>query len=115
MGIEALGVLQGQVGPGAGSALPELINRLEDPDTRVRVLACRAIGRLAPDSARAVQALAGALADKVWRVRWSAAHALAGMDPAAARAAKGALGKALKDERREVRDAAGRALKRLGG
>ncbi len=105
----------GMVGPGAGSAAPALVKQLQDADTRVRVIACQSLASVAPKDEKTATALVAALTDKVWRTRWSAAHSLCQLDPAAAKVARGALEKALKDERREVRDAARRALKKIRG
>jgi HEAT repeat protein len=45
------------MGPGAESAVPDLIRLLEDPDPEVRKAAARTLGRIGPAADAAVPAL----------------------------------------------------------
>jgi HEAT repeat protein len=59
---------------GHAETVPQLVERFDDPDARVRARAARACGRI--DDARAVEGLAGLLGDPKGTVRREAAEAL---------------------------------------
>ena len=66
-----------ELGPAAGSAVPDLIDALGDPDAGVRAAAATAIGRIGTDDPQARRALEGATRDADGEVRRNASAALA--------------------------------------
>jgi HEAT repeat protein len=91
------------------AALTAIIERLGDPDVRVRINAALAFTLNDLPGERAVPALIGLLQDKDWRVREDAAAALGAIGPQAQDAVP-ALIKELRDPIRDVFSAAGNAL-----
>jgi HEAT repeat protein len=74
-------VLLGRIGPGAGDAIPALVNSLEDEDPEVRTAVIEALGEIGAAAREAVPALIGLLDDP--NVRNVVAYALGGIGPAA--------------------------------
>ncbi len=103
-------VVLGRLGKAAKGAIPALVVLSRDGDAQARMGALLALGKVGQDSKEAYAALVRALEDKVWQVRWAAATAIAELGD---KRAADAVGAAIKDDRREVGEAAGRALKRL--
>ena len=94
---------------GDRSAVPALVEALEDPESSVRREVAKALGSI--KDARAVAALVEALGDRDTNVRLYAAYALGEIkDPKAA----GALLRALQDREWCVRDQAAWALREIG-
>jgi len=99
----------GQIGP---AALPALVAALDDGNARARTTAAQAMGEI---GAPAVSALAILLDDVSASVRAASARAL-GQAGAAAREALPALGRMKqRDNLRQCRHEAARALRRIGG
>jgi hypothetical protein len=103
----------GQMKEKAIKALPELKQTLQDKEFYVRVSAARAMFAIDPTTGPSViEVLIEGLTAKDSSVRRSAAKGLGELGPAA-RPALPALRHALVDERREVREHAAEAIKRL--
>jgi beta-lactamase regulating signal transducer with metallopeptidase domain len=88
------------------TAVPQLINLLDDPDDFVQMAAARALGELRDE--RALPKLVATLADENWRVRELAVWALSEMKDA--RAVTALCNVLLLDTRVEVRRGAAEAL-----
>ena len=73
--LEAVGLL-GELGAGAASAVPALVQALEDDYSFLRVGACQALGRLGPAAQPAFPALKQCAADKDPNVQRAAVKAL---------------------------------------
>jgi hypothetical protein len=101
----------GTLGPQAGSAVPALVESLQDRDEVVRRAAAMALGQIGSETA--IPALAAALADTDHGVRKMAASALIRLGPKA-RDAVPALIVALGDRDTGVRQAAAAALGTIG-
>src|SRR5262249_12364066 len=67
----------GRIGPNAKSAVPQLLNYLENPDSFIRAATARALGGIGPDAKEAVPALKALLEDEDKSARVWAAFALA--------------------------------------
>lgn len=95
-------------------AVPVLAACLSDPNQKVRLLSCRALGEIgAPVAAdlKSLELLQGALLDPIWEVREAAALALGQVGAVSARPL---LLQALDDEENAVRSAAAKALEQIG-
>lgn len=71
----------GKIGPGAGPAIPSLVNALGDEDKWVRRNAAEAIGSIDPTNLEAVPALVEAIKDESGRVRVAVAQTLLKFGP----------------------------------
>jgi len=87
----------GSIGPDAQTAIPTLLELLQDSQADVRKAAADALGNLGPASKEAVPALTALLSDKESAVRGPAARALGRIGPEAKPAAL-ALAKLLDDK-----------------
>jgi len=104
----------GQLGAAAQSAVPDLANMLQAPDTSVRWVAARALSEIGPAAQKAAPALIKALGDPDAGVRLQAATALGRIDPGSQlQQARQALTNLEKDSYPEVSAAATNALARL--
>jgi HEAT repeat protein len=105
----------GLIGQPARRVLPALQKAVKDPDKEVRGQAIHTIGKLGKDAAEAVKVLAEAVtADKNTEVRLAAIQALAEMGDAA-KDALPALMNATNDPKKDVREAAQEAVKKIQG
>jgi HEAT repeat protein len=66
----------GRIGPEAATAIPALLELLQDEQVPVRAAAATALGQMGPSAREAVSALTAALHDKEPQVRRHAAQAL---------------------------------------
>jgi len=98
-----------RLGKKAEKTLDQLVKLTGDTDAHVRLGTARALAKVGKGSQEAHRALVTLLKDTAWQVRWAAAQSLGelGMFDSAT---KGTLEKAKSDARREVADAAVRAL-----
>ena len=104
----------GALGHAAASAVPALVDVLDDPDDNVRWTAATTLGKIGPAASDAVPALAAALADRGDPViHKHAAAALAAIGSAARDAVPGLIG-ALRDGDADVREEVRRALSSIG-
>lgn len=94
-----------KLGAEAKSAVPALVDRLQNGSVLVRDSAALALGKIGPDASDAVPTLTAALKDGEWTVRRQAALALGQIGPAA-RSARATLESLADDENNRVRDAA---------
>ncbi|MBC7816891.1 MAG: HEAT repeat domain-containing protein [Planctomycetaceae bacterium] len=101
----------GKIGPNAVSAVPDLIDELDDPEDTIREHAAEAIGDIGPVAAElGVPALRKVLTDRYVKVRRDAVRSL-GYIGADARPAAEDILPLLKDPEAIVREAAEKALK----
>jgi HEAT repeat protein len=106
-------VALGDIGPAAYSAVPDLIESLEDTTNGSRDKAAIALGKIGERAAAAIPALKKALRAEDANIRWSAANALGQIKGAAATTVP-ALTEALSDEDMFVRYFAAQSLARYG-
>jgi HEAT repeat protein len=105
----------GLVGPGARRALPALEKAIKDPDKEVRSQSIHTLGKLGKDAAEAVPLLTDAVVDdKSTEVRLAAIQALGEMGDTA-KSALPALMNAVMDPKKDVREAAEEAIKKIQG
>jgi len=104
------------VGCGKGTkqeySLPNLLEKLKDPDPKIRYWAAKHLGHQGSKAADVVPTLTEALKDQDKLVRMGAAYALAEIGPDA-KPAVPALQNALKDNDAKVRKGADYALKQI--